>query len=355
MLLALAFWVVVLVFGTGLAGCTTVGFYQQAVSGQMRLLAAREDVDEVLGRPDLEPELRVALLDSKAVLAYAHDALGLAADGRYSDYVALDRDYVVWNLVVTPIDSVAPRTWCFPVAGCVSYRGYFSEARAQANAAMFDPAEFDTWVGGVPAYSTLGWFDDPLLSSFIFWPPPARAELLLHELAHGELYVGGDTEFNESFATFVAQTALPGYLGDADDAALEAHRQLGRERRRFNSLLLLLRDRLSADFDALDALPVNERRLKARQLSDTRYTQASACFKQVADEFRDPRWSRYFEAEPNLARLSLVGAYHRWVGAFHTLFVQSQSDYQRFFQAAAKLAESRLKRRSHLAEWQREA
>ena len=250
----------VLLIVAAVAGCSTVGFYQQAVAGQLRLLAARQDIDKLLVEPGLEPQLRVALEESRQVLGYAETELGLAADGRYSSYVELPHDYVVWNLVVAPIDSVVPRTWCFPVAGCVSYRGYFSETRARRNAQRVDSARFDTYVGGVAAYSTLGWFDDPLLSSFIYWEAPARAELLIHELAHGELYVAGDTEFNESFATFVARAALPGYLAGANppgpaadsepgaarhnSAALAAHRRLRLESARFNNLLLQLRETL---------------------------------------------------------------------------------------------------------------
>jgi len=349
----LASLVASLVLG-GLGGCSTLGFYQQAVAGQLRLLNAREGVDDLLANPDLSPELRAALTDSQAVLRFAETELGLEADGRYHSYVALDRPYVVWNLVVAPVDSVEPRTWCFPIAGCVSYRGYFNKAQAEANAESFDRDEFDTFVGGVPAYSTLGWFNDPLLSSFIHWPQPARAELLMHELAHGRLYVGGDTSFNESFATFVAEYGLPRYLaGEALSETkhtfsenktatnpLERHRVLKAERARFNNLLLKLRDRIAADFAALPAeLEDADRRERARAIRADLYAAAEACYVRVQDQFTDQRGLQVLQAPPNLARLSLVGAYFGWVDAFGALFAEQDEDLQKFYEAAEALTE----------------
>ena len=349
--------VVVLGLGAGLSalgGCSTLGFYQQAIVGQVRLLNARKDVTKLLASDDLSPELRAALLDSQAVLQFAEDRLGLVADGRYQDYVALDRPFVVWNLVVAPVDSVVPRTWCFPVAGCVSYRGYFSKERAEANAEKFDPALFDTFVGGVPAYSTLGWFDDPLLSSFIFWPQPARAELLFHELAHGRLYVAGDTAFNESFATFVADYALPLYLAESGNLAesgtsgrdsksdlLVAHRLRKKERARFNALLLVLRDRIAVDFADLPAtLADAERRAAALDIRNQRYAAAAGCLLAVKEQFTDPeRLLAILKGPPNLARLSLVGAYHGWLNAFSALFTDVGQDVERFYTEVEALAE----------------
>lgn len=324
---------------TLLAGCSTMRFYQQAVTGQARLLWAREDVDRVLARSDIDPTLRAALLDAQTATAFAQTQLQLDVDGRYGSYVDLNREFVVWNLVVTPVDSVKPLTWCFPIAGCVSYRGYFAEQLARETAATFDSAEFDTYVGGVPAYSTLGWFNDPLLSSFIFWPRAARAELLFHELAHGKLYVAGDTEFNESFATYVADFGLPLFLQDGE--TVRGHRQARRERARFNGLLLQLRARLEADFaergvqQESEALAAVDAVLELRK---RRYAQARACLAEAAEEFSDARWLTFFDQPPNMARLSLVGAYQRWVEAFGALHREQHNDLAAFYAAAQKLA-----------------
>lgn len=324
---------------SALTGCSTLRFYQQAVGGQMRLLTARQDVDKLLARDDLDPALRAALLDSQTVLAFARDELALEPKGRYGSYVDLKRDFVVWNLVVAPVDSVQPLTWCFPVAGCVSYRGYFKEQLAQNTAADFSAADFDTYVGGVPAYSTLGWFDDPLLSSFIHWPRAARAELLFHELAHTKLYLSGDTEFNESFATYVADYALPMFMRNYE--GVEEQRRTRAERARFNALLLKLRERLEADFAQIttDAtLSAEQIRAQVLAVRVLRYSQAQACLVAVADEFVDDRWLKFFAKPPNMARLSLVGAYQRWVGAFRELHAESGT-LPAFYTATEQLAE----------------
>ena len=351
-----------------MAGCSTLRFYQQAVTGQVRLMAAREDVDQVLARQNLDPALRAALLDSQDALDFARTRLLLKSERRYGSYVDLKREFVVWNLVVTPVDSVQPLTWCFPVAGCVSYRGYFAEQLALDTAADFSPSEFDTYVGGVPAYSTLGWFNDPLLSSFIHWPRPARSELLFHELAHGKLYVAGDTEFNESFATYVAGYGLPLWL--EDDGAIQTHRRARAERARFNGLLLKLRARLEADFaqpdlaqpsgEQLSPMSATQRRDRALALRTKRYAQAQACLVAVSDEFDDERWLEFFDKPPNMARLSLVGAYQRWVGAFRALHLETKSgehssidahDLGAFYVAAQALGELTMDAR--LAELER--
>jgi len=283
------------------------------------------------------------------VLEFARTELALEPGGRYDSYVDLKRDFVVWNLVVAPVDSVQPLTWCFPVAGCVSYRGYFRKQLALETAAGFAVDDFDTYVGGVPAYSTLGWFNDPLLSSFIHWPRAARAELLFHELAHSKLYVGGDIEFNESFATYVADYALPLFLGNTEDVARQ--RKLRAERARFNGLLLQLRARLQQDFAELASaqagpgnpnahLVLSPQQVRAQALAvrRLRYSQAEDCMLAVVQEFSDDRLIKFFTVPPNMARLSLVGAYQRWVGAFRELHAERGS-LAAFYAAAQHLAE----------------
>jgi predicted aminopeptidase len=319
-----------------LSGCSTLGFYQQAVAGQMRLLGARQNVVELLTDPALDLQLRVQLEVASDALDFAQRQVGLGADGGYSSYVELDAASVVWNLVVAKPDSVQARHWCFPVAGCVAYRGYFSEARAQKHAARFSKQGFDVYVGGVAAYSTLGWFNDPLLSSFIQWPRPALGELLFHELAHGELYLPGATEFNESFATFVATEALRQWLGDGSAQPLRDHLDRREEAARFNNLLLQLRNSLAFDF----AQAANG--AAALRFRELRYAQAAACYQRERKRFSDDRFDAYFAAPPNMARLALVSAYNRWVDAFAGLFDAHGArgqDWPAFYAAARSLSE----------------
>ena len=205
---------------SALAGCETVGYYGQAIRGQAELLLARQRVADLIADPATPPALGTALRTSVDVLAFAESELGIAADGRYQSYVDLDRRAVVYNVFASPPYTLAPVQWCFPIAGCVSYRGYFARADARAKADALAAEGFDVHVGGVAAYSTLGWFDDPLLSTFIDRGDAALAELLFHELAHGVVYVPGDTAFNESFATFVGRKAVAQFLASRGDGEM---------------------------------------------------------------------------------------------------------------------------------------
>ena len=340
---------VLLLVASGLGGCSTLGYYQQAASGQLRLLYARRSVDKLLAEPETDPKLVEQLRLAGDALVYAREVLLLKVGKRYGSYTQLKGDFVVWNLVVAEPDSVEPREWCFPVAGCVGYRGYFNEARAQRVAQQFQAKGYDVYVGGVAAYSTLGWFNDPLLSSFIHWSRPALVQLLFHELAHGELYVAGDTEFNESFASFVAQKAIASWLADDLEAGPELRRERKRrlELARFNGLLIKLRNALKADFAAAASAE------QALEVRVQRYAEARGCVaswsKTLGTETdMADRLNRYFAQPPNMARLALASAYNRWIPAFEQLFAESQPpaaadqpvlDWAAFYAAARELGE----------------
>ena len=346
---------------SGLGGCSTLGYYQQAVSGQLRLLYARRSVDKLLADPDTDPKLATQLRLAGDALVYAREELRLKVGKRYGSYTQLKGEFVVWNLVVAEPDSVEPREWCFPVAGCVGYRGYFNEARAQRVAQQFQAKGYDVYVGGVAAYSTLGWFNDPLLSSFIHWSRPALVQLLFHELAHGELYVADDTEFNESFASFVAQKAIASWL--ADDLEAGSELRLERKRRleltRFNGLLIKLRNTLKEDFAGAASTQ------QALELRVQRYAEARGCVDRWSKTLGTQtdmanRLNRYFAQPPNMARLALAAAYNRWIPAFEQLFVESQPaaeldrsslDWAAFYAAARALGE--LEPEQRLTELQR--
>lgn len=336
----------------GLGGCSTLGYYQQAVSGQLRLLSNRRSVSRLLAEPSTDAQLARQLRVAQEALGYAREELGLKVGKRYGSYSKLKGDFVVWNLVVASPDSVQPRQWCFPVAGCVSYRGYFNEARARRVAEQFKAQGYDVYVGGVAAYSTLGWFNDPLLSSFIYWPRPALVQLLLHELAHGELYVPGDTEFNESFASFVAERGISNWLLDDAQLGPEVVRQRQRraELNRFNALLIRLRSRLKQDFGNIGS------NASVLDIRVERYAQARECVRRWSAENAIERFNKYFAEPPNMARLALAAAYNRWIPAFDQLFVESRvvdgsigeksgGNWPAFYAAAARLGDLPIEQR----------
>lgn len=190
---------------TLLSGCSSVNYYSQLASGQLHLLKAREPIDRVINDPQRPATLRQQLAHAQAARTFASQHLLLPDNASYRLYADLKRPYVVWNVFATPEFSLDPITHCFPIAGCVAYRGYYSLAGARGEAALQREQHRDVFVSGVEAYSTLGWFDDPILNTMLNWGDERLASVIFHELAHQRVYVKDDTEFNESFANFVEQ------------------------------------------------------------------------------------------------------------------------------------------------------
>jgi predicted aminopeptidase len=201
-----------LLIAVPLSGCESVGFYAQAIGGQLGVMRAARPLDSWLTDPETTPQLRERLETARGMREFASRELSLPENGSYTSYADLRRPYVVWNVFAAPRFSVEAKRECFPFTGCVSYRGFFSEGLARQHAERLRAQGYDVYVGGVPAYSTLGWFDDPLLSTFIRYPDVQLARLLFHELAHQVVYARGDTTFNESFAVAVEEEGVRRWL-----------------------------------------------------------------------------------------------------------------------------------------------
>lgn len=312
-----------------LAGCETIGFYTQAVAGQLRLLHARQPIDKVLQSPQTQATQRTALTHIRAVAQFAEQDLGLLPDKAYSSFVQLEAPYVVWNVFAAPRLSLAAKTWCYPIAGCASYRGYFAKEKAEHYAKRLRQKGFDVSVSGVRAYSTLGWFDDPVLSSFLDYSPPRQAGLIFHELAHKRVYIAGDTDFNESFATAVEQAGLKRWLlNKAGPAALHDMAEDQAKKRRFLAMVAHLRARLTT-------LYANERLAESEKLV-AKAKQFDA-FKQALHAWGEPAYLGWAKASLNNAHLVPLHSYHRWVCAFE--HVQQQSaDFDTFFSTVDSIA-----------------
>ena len=198
-----------------LSGCASPAYTLQAASGHFKLMNAREPVSDLLAEPDPEDPLIERLKLAQTLLAFAEESLGLPADGCYESVVRTSDEAITWNIVATPPYDLNPQRWCFLVAGCVPYRGYFDRADAERFAERLHNQGKDVAVSGAQAYSTLGWFDDPLLESMLQRPDGDLAEVLFHELAHQALYVPGDATFNESFAGFIAEQGVRAWMTSA--------------------------------------------------------------------------------------------------------------------------------------------
>jgi predicted aminopeptidase len=317
----------------GLGGCG--GYYLQAVRGHFAIMGDRVPLDEVIDDPATPAETRARLELVREARAFASGRLGLPDNDSYTTYVALDRPYVVWNVFAAPEFSIDPKRWCFPVAGCVVYRGYFAEEDAAAYAAKLAAEGWDTYVAGVAAYSTLGRFDDPVLSTMLRWQDWQLAGLLFHELAHQVVYVKDDSEFNESFATTVEEEGLARWLAArGEPEALADYRADERRTGAFSLLVGRTRERLAA--------------LYGRELDEPAMRAAKAeAFETLRREYRALRedWGGYagydawFERPLNNAQLVPVATYRRYVPAFRALLRESGGDLPAFYAACRDLAE----------------
>ena len=310
------------------AGCGTLSWYGDAAIGQVRILAARRDVAEVLADPRTAPETAANLQRVEGILSFAEQHLRLETGRRYRTYVALERDTLAWNLFAAPEFSLDAHRWCYPIVGCAVYRGFFDPDKAQREAATLAARGFDVHVGRVAAYSTLGWFDDPLVSTFIDYSDERLAELLFHELAHGALFVPGDSSFNEAFATFVGR-----------EGALEWLRAQGRDTapyvasHRASARLARFLGAWRGQLHALYAEPLAEdqrRLLKAAMMEAMR-----DCY---AERRAHPGARGYMSRPFNNARLAAFGAYEDRTGAFRTLFDRAERNWEAFYRVARNLA-----------------
>ncbi|AWM89573.1 aminopeptidase [Pseudomonas sp. 31-12] len=314
-----------------LSGCAGVSYYSQLASGQLQLLRAREPVADVLADPSRDPMLRAHLAQSQKARTFASQQLHLPDNQSYRLYADIGRPFVVWNVFATPEFSLTPQNHCFPIAGCVAYRGYYSQSAARGEAALQRLQGMDVSIGGVEAYSTLGWFNDPILSSMMGWGDERLATLIFHELAHQRFYVKDDTEFNESFATFVEQEGTRRWRasrGLAPENGAQAQR-----RDQFIQLVLETRTRL----EKLYALPLPADPMRQRKAAE--FERLRSEYRQLRDSrwAGDKRYDAWINAPMNNARLLPFGLYDQWVPAFSALFRQVGGDWDRFYVAVEQL------------------
>lgn len=318
-----------------LGGCASPAYYAQAIGGQWEIWRAGRPIAEARADPDLPPALRERLAAAERIRDFASRDLGLPDNGSYRRYADVARPYAVWSVVAAGPLSLAPQTWCFPFAGCVAYRGYFSEAAARGFAAELAAEGQDVFVAGVPAYSTLGWFDDPVLNTFVRYPDTELARLIFHELAHQVAYARDDSEFNESFAVAVEEAGVERWLAAHGDAAQKAaFARMQGIRADFQALVARHRARLAAAY----AAPVSDaekRAAKARLL---------AALRADYQALRDGPWGgmkgydRWLGDGVNNATLASIGLYQTLVPAFRALLARHGGDLPRFFAAVRQLA-----------------
>ncbi|SUA91624.1 Predicted aminopeptidase [Pandoraea pulmonicola] len=316
----------------GVAGCSQIGYYAQSINGHFTMLHEAQPVSDLLADPSLDPRLRMRLVEAEQIRSYAVSALGEPDNGSYRSYADLKRPFVVYNVFAAPPLSLKLHESCFLVVGCVEYRGYYSRESADAYAAELHRDGWETFVAGIPAYSTLGYFDDPLLNTFIYLPRAEVARMIFHELAHQILFVRGDTAFNESFAVTVETVGVRRWLSEHPDAAIEYGRY-DAHRRQFRKLVDGYRKRLEA--------------LYASAVPDAdKIAQKDALFAAMRADYDAIKasWGGYkgfdpwFASDLNNAKIGSFVAYNRWVPAFMALLAQEHDDLPKFYVAVKAMS-----------------
>lgn len=325
-----------------LVACSTVGYYSQLVDGEYAILSARQPIPVLLRSPGISASLKTSLRLAWNARTFASDYLDLPRNQSYRDYVNLHRKFAVWNVFATRPYSATPIMHCFPVAGCVAYRGYFSRKSAEKDASALRARGDDVATFGVPTFSTLSWFNDPVLSTMAQWGQSEMVGEIFHELAHQKIYVPGDTRFNESYADFVERMGLAQwhkYLGRPASGFIAARREV-----EFTRLMLSARARLKNIY--AHKLPADM--LRARKAA------VFVWLRLKYRKLRNGKWKGYsgydyfFSHRLNNASLVPFALYDQWVPGFKRLYQSSDCDWLKFFDAVKRLASDPKSRRDRL-------
>lgn len=320
-----------------LGGC----YVLHTASGQLGVMSRRQPIERVVSNPKTAPSVRSQLHRVVSIRQFAVDRLGLPDNGSYLSYADVGRPFVVWNVFATPEFSVEPQRWCFPIAGCVAYRGYFKESKALRFADKLRRRGADVFVGGVAAYSTLGHFKDPVLNTMMGWTDVQLASIIFHELSHQLLYVTDDSAFNEAFASVVEDEGVRRWLAaEGRSQELEALRKRQRKHLEFTALLIDARE----DLRTLYATPMPEERKREAK---------AGAFRQLAARYEALRkawggsgaFDEWAKAGFNNAHLVSVATYQDCVPGLERLLQSESSDLEKFYEAARALAGMTKKQR----------
>ncbi|MEE8365065.1 MAG: aminopeptidase [Gammaproteobacteria bacterium] len=318
-----------------LSGCTDFGYYWHMTRGHLAIMSKRADIVDLLENPALDPGLKQRLQLVQEIRQFSIDVLSLPDSGSYTRYVQLDRPYALQNLFAAPEFSIQLHSWCYPVIGCASYRGYYDEEMLADYIAGLKQQNFDIHVGKVPAYSTLGWFDDPVLSSFIDWPDYRLAGLLFHELTHQRVYIDNDTQFNESLAAAVQQAGTELWLKSrSEDTELKQFHRWIEYRRQIVRLIGRTRERLAQLYQS-DAPEAIKREQKQAIFSTARVNHAA-----IANRLNfQGGFTHWFAGDLNNAKLASVSTYTSLLPAFLAMIEAHDHDFDRFFDTVEKIGD----------------
>ena len=329
---------------TTLNACSSIDYFSHLAKGQFDLLWQRENVVELLESDDTSDELKTRLILSQKIRKFAENEMFLPVGQSYTAYTDLERPYVVWNVYAAPQLSFESYTWCYPFLGCLAYRGFYDEQRAQDAAQKLIEDGYEVKVGGVQAYSTLGFFDDPLLNTFVFKHEVAFVELLIHEISHRLLYIDNDTKFNENFATAVALLGTEAwYKKQKNQSLYQAYQDHKLGQKKLISFLLAFKQQLEIVYE-------DERKNEPDKqfLKEALFNSLPEKFKQFkTEEGLDSRYDKWVLSMNN-ASLSTLANYQELVAGFIALFYQQKGSWTQFYSEVASIAKLDKDQRHHI-------
>lgn len=332
--------IVLLLFTALISGCSTVNYYAQSIQGQFEIIQKRQNINLILNDSNLSNSHRNRLETVLELRDFSINQLGLPDNNSYLSYADLERDYVIWNIFATEEFSLSPIKWCYLIVGCLDYRGYFSETEAEQHAMNLKAQGYDIYLGGVSAYSTLGWFDDPVLNTMLRWSDIQLATVMFHELAHQQLYIKNDTEFNESYAEAVATIGVIKWLEQSPDKTLlTAYLQSRSQEKEFISLIMKYKTVLTEIYRS----ETNKKQM---------LIQKESAFKQMKDEYRNishhwekDRYAYWFSTDLNNAKLAAIVTYQQYASSFMNIYNKLDRNLERFYSLIISLSQCKQMKR----------
>ncbi len=319
-------YTVLFLFTVFLSGCSTVNYYAQSIQGQLEIIQKRQSINPLLSNSNLPVSLRNRLETVLEIRKFSIDQLGLPDNNSYLSYADLRRDYVIWNIFATEEFSLFPIKWCYLIVGCLDYRGYFSKAEAEQHAMKLKAQGYDIYLGGVSAYSTLGWFNDPVLNTMLRWSDIQLASVIFHELAHQQLYIKNDTEFNESYAQAIATIGVTKWLEQSTDKnLLSEFMQSQSQEKHFFSLVMKYKTILNKLYQS---------KLGKKQMAIQKelvFKQMEAEYKAFSRDWKKDSYAKWFSTGVNNAKLAAIVTYQQYASSFINIFNKLDRDLERFY------------------------
>ncbi len=323
-----------------LSGCASINYYSQSIQGQFEVLQKRQAIKDILKENNISDSLRNKLNTVLLLRNFSVEQLSLPKNNSYLSYTDLERDYVIWNIFANEEFSLEPVSWCYLVVGCLSYRGYFSQTEAEQHASELGEKGYDIYLGGVSAYSTLGWFDDPVLNTMLQWNDIRLATVMFHELAHQQLYIKDDSEFNESYADAVAYIGVTKWLEQQyDKNLLKEYQQSQRQENEFVDLIMRYKSILNDIYHSAEN-EKTKRKLKKESLQNM-----SNDYFKMSNTWGKSPYKGWFSSDINNAKLASIVTYKEYVSDFLEIYEKFEKDLPKFYSFSKSLSDCKPMKR----------